>query len=61
MVGSIKDIKNILVKQTDDGIPILISDVAKVQTGTAIRYGATTRNGEGEVVSAIVMMLKGAN
>lgn len=61
LVGSIKDIENILVKQTDDGIPILISDVAKVQIGSAIRYGATTRNGEGEVVSAIVMMLKGAN
>ncbi len=61
LVGSLKDIENILVKQTDDGIPVLISDVAKVQTGTAIRYGATTRNGEGEVVSAIVMMLKGAN
>jgi len=61
LVGSIKDIENILVEQTDDGIPILISDVAKVQTGKAIRYGATTRNGEGEVVSAIVMMLKGAN
>lgn len=61
LVGSIKDIENILVKQTHDGIPILISDVAKVQIGTAIRYGATTRNGEGEVVSAIVMMLKGAN
>ena len=61
LVGSINDIENILVKQTDDGNPILISDVANVQTGTAIRYGATTRNGEGEVVSAIVMMLKGAN
>ncbi len=61
LVGSIADIENILVKQTADGIPILISDVAKVQIGTAIRYGATTRNGEGEVVSAIVMMLKGAN
>jgi cobalt-zinc-cadmium resistance protein CzcA len=61
LVGSIKDIENILVKQTEDGNPILISDVATVQTGTAIRYGATTRNGEGEVVSAIVMMLKGAN
>ncbi|WP_308992076.1 CusA/CzcA family heavy metal efflux RND transporter [Mariniflexile litorale] len=61
LVGSIEDIENILVKSTEDGIPILISDVAKVQTGTAIRYGATTRNGEGEVVSAIVMMLKGAN
>jgi len=61
LVGSIEDIKNILVKQTNDSNPILISDVAKVQTGKAIRYGATTRNGEGEVVSAIVMMLKGAN
>lgn len=61
LVGSIKDIENILVKQTKGGNPILISDVANVQIGTAIRYGATTRNGEGEVVSAIVMMLKGAN
>ena len=60
-VASIEDIQNILVKQTEDGIPILISDVAKVQIGSAIRYGATTKNGEGEVVSAIVMMLKGAN
>jgi len=61
LVGSIKDIENILVKQTEEGNPILIRDVAKVQTDSAIRYGATTRNGEGEVVSAIVMMLKGAN
>jgi len=61
LVGSINDIENILVKQTEDGNPILISDVANVQIGTAIRYGATTKNGEGEVVSAIVMMLKGAN
>jgi cobalt-zinc-cadmium resistance protein CzcA len=60
-VASIEDIENILVKQTEGGIPILIRDVAKVQTGVAIRYGATTKNGEGEVVSAIVMMLKGAN
>ena len=61
LVGSIDDIENILVKQTETGNPILIRDVAKVQIGKAIRYGATTRNGEGEVVSAIVMMLKGAN
>ncbi|MDP2685605.1 MAG: CusA/CzcA family heavy metal efflux RND transporter [Aequorivita sp.] len=61
LVGSVEDIQNILVKQTETGNPILIRDVATVQTGKAIRYGATTRNGEGEVVSAIVMMLKGAN
>jgi cobalt-zinc-cadmium resistance protein CzcA len=60
-VGNISDINNILIKQTEEGIPILVSDVAEVKIGTAIRYGATTRNGNGEVVSAIVMMLKGAN
>lgn len=61
LVGTVEDIQNILVKQTETGNPILIRDVATVQIGKAVRYGATTRNGEGEVVSAIVMMLKGAN
>jgi cobalt-zinc-cadmium resistance protein CzcA len=61
MIGSIEDIEKIVVKSTENGIPILISDVAKVQFGSAVRYGASTRNGEGEVVSAIVMMLKGEN
>ena len=44
-----------------DGIPLLIRDVAKVQFGYANRYGAMTYNDEGEVVGAMVMMLKGAN
>jgi len=61
LVGSIKDIEDILVKNTHQGIPVLISNVAKVQYGHATRYGASTRNGDGEVVSAIVMMLKGEN
>lgn len=42
-------------------MPVLIRDVAKVQFGFAPRYGAQTRNGEGEVVGGIVMMLKGEN
>ena len=61
LVGSLEDIGNIVVKNNPSGSPVLIKDVAKVQIGSAVRYGATTRNGEGEVVSAIVMMLKGAN
>lgn len=61
LVGGIKDIKQIKIKNNPNGIPVLIRDVANVQLGNAVRYGATTRNGEGEVVSAIVMMLKGAN
>lgn len=58
LVSSIKDIERIPVK-TVNGTPILVRDVAKVQLGHATRYGAVTRNGEGEVVAGITLMLKG--
>ena len=35
--------------------------MAKVQEGHATRFGAVTRNGEGEVVAGIAIMLKGEN
>lgn len=60
MVSSIDDIQKIVVKN-QNGIPILIRDVADVRIGSAIRYGAVTKDGEGEEVSAMVMMLKGEN
>ena len=60
LVTSLKDIEQIVVKNVN-GIPVLIRNVAKVQYGHAIRYGAVTRNGEGEVVGGIVLMLKGEN
>lgn len=58
--GSLDDIGKIPVK-TVDGIPILVRDVAEVRLGHANRYGAVTRNGEGEVVVGIALMLKGEN
>lgn len=58
IVGSLEDIGNIVVKNTE-GVPLLVRDVANVQFGHAVRYGALTRNGEGETVGGIVMMLKG--
>lgn len=60
LVTSLDDIGKIVVKN-ESGVPVLIRDVATVQFGHAVRYGAMTRNGEGEVVGGIVMMLKGAN
>tara|TARA_R110002050_G_scaffold253424_1_gene391611 strand:- start:27566 stop:31960 length:4395 start_codon:yes stop_codon:yes gene_type:complete len=60
LVNNLDEINKIVVKNTN-GTPILIRDVATVQFGSGIRYGAATRNGEGEVVTGIVMMLKGAN
>ncbi len=61
LVGDLDELGQIAIKQNQEGIPVLIRDVAHVQIGHAVRYGATTRNGEGEVVSAVVMMLKGEN
>jgi cobalt-zinc-cadmium resistance protein CzcA len=58
---TIDDINKIVVKSTSNGTPVLIRDVATAQYGHAARYGAMTRNNDGEVVGAIVMMLKGAN
>lgn len=60
VVKSLEDVGNITVK-TVNGTPIKVSDVAKVQLGHATRFGAVTRNGEGEVVAGIAIMLKGEN
>ena len=60
MVKSIPDIEKIVVKN-DNGIPILIRDVANVKEGSAARYGAVTKDGKGEVVGGMVLMLKGEN
>lgn len=61
LIGNIDDIKNIVVKNTTNGTPLLINDVADVRIGNATRYGAMTYNDEGEVTGAVVMMLKGEN
>ncbi|TDY11406.1 CusA/CzcA family heavy metal efflux RND transporter [Meridianimaribacter flavus] len=60
LARSLDDIKKITVK-TINNVPITIGDIATVQFGSAIRYGALTQDGEGEVVGGLVMMLKGAN
>ncbi|MET3125449.1 cobalt-zinc-cadmium resistance protein CzcA [Arcicella rosea] len=60
MVKNIADIEKIVVKN-NNGVPILIRDVAKVQEGSALRYGAVTKDGKGEVVGGMVLMLKGEN
>jgi len=59
-VTSLEDIRKIVVKNSG-GSPILIRDIANVQFGHATRYGAVTRNGEGEVVAGVTLMLKGEN
>lgn len=60
LAQTIDDIGRTPIK-TMGGTPVLVRDVATVQLGHAMRYGAVTRNGEGEVVAGITLMLKGEN
>ena len=57
---SLGDIADITVKNVA-GTPVRVGDVADVRLGHATRFGAVTRNGEGEVVAGIAIMLKGEN
>lgn len=61
--GMIKDIRDIeqVVVANRGGIPVHVSDIGKVQFGAPKRFGAMTKDGEGECVGGIAMMLKGAN
>lgn len=60
LIENLQDIENIVVKNIN-GIPIKIHDIGKVHFGYASRYGAMTRNGQGETVGGVVLMLKGEN
>ena len=62
MLTSLADIENTVVAQRGEaGLPVLVKDVAKVGFGKAVRYGAMTRNGQGEAVGGVMLLLKGAN
>jgi len=60
LMRSIDDVNNTLVKNIN-GNPIFIRDIAEVKYGSFVRYGAFTKDGKGEAVGGIVMMLKGEN
>ena len=60
LIRSVDDIGNIVLKE-QGGVPVFVRDVAQVEIGAAVRQGAVVRNGEGEAVAGIVMMLRGGN
>lgn len=55
-----EDIRNITVT-TRTGTPVHVRDVAQVRIGSLTRYGAVTADGQGEVVTGLVLLRKGAN
>ena len=60
LMRSMDDIRNTLVANINNQ-PVFIRDIAVVKFGSFVRYGAFTKNGKGEAVGGIVMMLKGEN
>lgn len=59
-IQQLSDVRAIVI-DTVAGTPITIGDVAEVRIGALTRYGAVSRNGEGEAVTGLVLSLRGAN
>jgi heavy metal efflux system protein len=57
---TVDDIADVALK-TERGTPVLVRDVAEVGAGQAVRQGGAVKDGKGEVVGGVAMMLRGAN
>ncbi len=58
---TLEDIERVVVAVDRDGTPIQVRALGKAQVGAALPYGVVTRDGEGEAVTGIVLMLIGQN
>jgi cobalt-zinc-cadmium resistance protein CzcA len=61
LVTSLEDVGNIVVGATENGTPLYIKNLGRVAFAPMVRQGAATRDGRGEVVTGVVMMLMGEN
>ena len=61
--GRIKTLADVstIVLENKNGVPITVGDIAVVKIGALTRYGAVSKNGEGEAVTGLVLSLRGAN
>ncbi|MCB9772637.1 MAG: efflux RND transporter permease subunit [Candidatus Omnitrophica bacterium] len=60
IIRSIEDIEDIVLKE-NEGVPVYVKDVAKVEFGPETRQGALVVDGKGEGVAGIVMMIRGGS
>ena len=61
MIHSLDEIRQIAIRRDAAGNPLLIGDLAEVCTSAMARQGVVTRDGRGEIVTGMVMMLIGEN
>jgi Cu/Ag efflux pump CusA len=60
-VRSPDDLGNIVVDRRDGRTPVYVKDLGSIRFAPRVRYGAVTRDGRGEAVVGVAMMLLGAN
>jgi len=58
---NVEDLSNIPLGVNNNGIPILLSDVAEIRLGPQMRRGVAELDGEGEVVGGVIVMRWGEN
>jgi cobalt-zinc-cadmium resistance protein CzcA len=61
LIQSLEDVGDIVVAADEHGTPIYLRQLADVRFAPMVRQGAVTRDGRGEAVTGIAMMLMGAN
>ncbi|MGR5146079.1 efflux RND transporter permease subunit [Photobacterium alginatilyticum] len=60
-VSDIKDLKNLPLKVTAKGTPLLLGDIADINLGPQMRRGISELNGKGEAVGGVIVMRFGEN
>ncbi len=60
LIQSVSDIENVVIA-SHNGTPVYVRDVGRVTVGAQVRQGAATRDGRGETVMGMAMLLKGEN
>ena len=61
LVESLEDLESVVLAHGERGTPVYVRDVGRAELAPMIRQGAVTRDGRGEAVVGIVMMLIGEN
>ncbi|HHR5883175.1 TPA: efflux RND transporter permease subunit [Providencia alcalifaciens] len=58
---SLDDFNKIYLKMSENGVPLYLRDVARIQEGPEMRRGVAELNGEGEVVGGVILLRSGEN
>ncbi len=61
LLRGVGDIEKVVVRSPPGGVPVLVRDIGTVSTAPLVRQGAATRDGRGEIVTGMVMMIRGEN